>query len=269
MNSLLKSAIAVSAAFFATHAAAQVTFYEHEGFRGRAFTADKPIGNLERYGFNDRAGSVIVDHGRWEVCEDAGFHGRCVVLRRGNYDTLRSLGMSHRISSIRPVGERARHVEEVPPPVAAVPVYEYRQRPNERVFEAPVTSVHAVVGPPERRCWVERQEVAEPPRGEPNVGGAIVGGIIGGVLGHQIGSGRGNDVATAGGAVAGAAIGANVGRQPGGTYSRDVQRCEGHASGRPEYWDVTYDFRGTPHHVQMSAPPGATILVNGNGEPRQ
>jgi len=35
MNSMLKSAIAVSAALFATHAAAQVTFYEHEGFRGR------------------------------------------------------------------------------------------------------------------------------------------------------------------------------------------------------------------------------------------
>jgi hypothetical protein len=31
---------------------------------------------------------------------------------------------------------------------------------------------------------------------------------------------------------------------------------------------VTYVFRGLEHRVQMSAPPGATILVNGNGEPR-
>jgi hypothetical protein len=32
---------------------------------------------------------------------------------------------------------------------------------------------------------------------------------------------------------------------------------------------VTYTFRGQVHHVQMSAPPGPTIMVNeGSGEPR-
>src|SRR5262249_45238728 len=155
--------------------------------------ADGPIGNMERIGFNDRASSIIVDRGRWEVCDDAGFNGHCVVLRRGNYDSLRDMGLSNRISSVRPVGERVRMDAEVAPPPAAAPAYEYRVRPNERIYEANVTSVHAVVGPPERRCWVERAPVA---RSEPNVGGAIVGGILGGVLGHQIGSGRGNDVAT-------------------------------------------------------------------------
>jgi len=174
--------------------------------------------------------------------------------------------MNNRISSVRPVGERARYENEAPAPVAA-PVYEYRRRPNEKVFEVPVSSVRAVYGPPERRCWVERQEVAS--RSEPNVGGAIVGGIIGGVLGHQIGGGRGKDVATAGGAVAGAAIGANAGREGGDTYSRDVRRCEKVGSGPPAYWDVGYNFRGGEHHVQMSAPPGPTIFVNQNGEPRQ
>jgi outer membrane lipoprotein SlyB len=39
--------------------------------------------------------------------------------------------------------------------------------------------------------------------------GAVAGGVLGGVLGHQIGSGRGNTVAT----VAGAAGGAYVGNQ--------------------------------------------------------
>ena len=48
-----------------------------------------------------------------------------------------------------------------PQPVLDTP-YEYRRRPNERLSEAPVTSVRAVVGPPEQRCWVERQQVAEP-----------------------------------------------------------------------------------------------------------
>ena len=95
--------------------------------------------------------------------------------------------------------------------------------------------------------------------------------MIGGILGHQIGSGRGNDVATAGGAVAGAAIGSNVDRDRGGTnvYSQDVQRCaSAPREARPDYWDVTYTFNGQVHHVQTSAPPGATILVNRDGEPR-
>jgi uncharacterized protein YcfJ len=168
---------------------------------------------------------------------------------------------------VRPVGERVRVEAEAPPPPPA-PVYEYRRRPSERVFDVPVTSVRAVMGPPERRCWVERQDVVGAPRGEPNVGGAIIGGIIGGVLGHQVGGGRGKDVATAGGAVAGAAIGANAGREGGDVYSRDVQRCERGASGPPAYWDVTYNFRGIEHRVQMSSPPGPTVTVNDRGEPR-
>jgi uncharacterized protein YcfJ len=39
-------------------------------------------------------------------------------------------------------------------------------------------------------------------------------------------------------------------------------------SEQPQYWDVTYVFRGVQHRVQLSFAPGATITVNGNGEPR-
>ena len=103
--------------------------------------------------------------------------------------------------------------------------------------------------------------------GDANVPGAIIGGVIGGILGHQIGSGRGNDVATVGGAVAGAAIGANTNR--GEVQARDVQRCASvPRDARPDFYDVTYTFRGQTHHVQMAAPPGPTILVNRDGEPR-
>jgi uncharacterized protein YcfJ len=271
MNRTLKAALGLSAIVLATQAMAQITFYEGEGFRGRAFTTDRQVGNFERNGFNDRASSVIVDRGRWEVCEDARFGGRCVVLRQGNYDSLRGMGMENRISSVRPIDVRAHYANEAPEPLAA-PGYEYRRRPNERVLQAPVTSVHAVMGPPERRCWVERQQVVEPPRRDPNVGGAIVGAVLGGVLGHQIGGGTGRSLATVGGAVAGGAIGANVGAgvSGGATYDRDVNRCETTAaSGPPAFWDVTYNFQGLEHHVQMSAPPGPTIAVNRNGEPRQ
>jgi hypothetical protein len=108
-----------------------------------------------------------VDSGRWEVCEDAGFQGRCVVLRRGSYDTLQRMGIDNRISSVRPVQGNRRDAAAMPEPLAA-PDYAYRRRPNERVVEVPVTSVRAVVGPPSERCWVERQQVTEPVRNPPN-----------------------------------------------------------------------------------------------------
>ena len=276
MNWKLKTVLGATALVFAASAAAQITFYQGEGFRGRAFTADKPVRNFERYGFNDRASSVVVDRGRWEVCSDERFEGRCVVLRRGSYDSLARMGLDNRISSARPVNERARFDNETPPPPPA-PIYEYRQRPGERTYEAPVTSVRAIVGPPEQRCWVESQQVVESVQGQGrpgdgNAGNAVLGAIIGGVLGHQVGGGRGKDAATAAGAVAGAVIGSGAagGRGDGAiTYDRNVQRCKTVASGKPEFWDVTYNFRGTEHHIQMSAPPGRTIAVNGRGEPRQ
>lgn len=270
MKRHLQAALAVAGLGLAGHAAAQITFYDGEGFRGRAFSTNDKVWNFERQGFNDRASSIVIDRGRWEVCEHARFEGRCVVLRRGSYPSLREMGMDNRVSSVRRVEDGQRYSNEAPAPIAVVPQYQYRQRYDERIYQVPVTSVRAVVGPPNQRCWIERQQVAQPSRGEPNVGGAILGGVIGGVLGHQVGGGRGKDIATAGGAVAGAAIGANAGRS-GGTVllDRDVQRCQTVTSTTPEYWDVTYNYRGLEHHVQMSAPPGRTLSVNANGEPRQ
>jgi uncharacterized protein YcfJ len=269
MNKPLKPLFAVAALAFAAHASAQITFYEGEGFHGRTFATDRPVANFARTGFNNRASSVVVDRGRWEVCEDARFQGRCVVLRRGSYDSLRAMGMDNRISSVRPVDDRRAYDNEAPVPLAA-PTYDYRRRPDERLREVPVTSVRAVMGPPEQRCWVERQPVAEPEqRRDINVPGAIIGGVLGGILGHQIGGGSGKTITTIGGAVGGGAIGANVGRNGPATGTQDVRRCENAASnGPPQYWDVTYFYRGVEHHVQMTSPPGRTVLVNRDGEPR-
>lgn len=267
MKKTLKFALAASAVALAAQASAQVTFYEHEGYRGRTFSTSRQIGNFERQGFNDRASSVVVERGRWEVCEHQRFEGRCVVLRRGNYPSLRDMGLENRVSSVRPADKRRRY-DHAPEPVAQ-PAYEYRRRPNERIFQAPITSVRAVMGPPEQRCWVERQDVGDAGRGDRNLGGAIAGAVIGGILGHQVGGGTGRDVATVGGAVAGAAIGSNVGRDN-GMQQRDVRRCDSVPNNTPAYWDVAYRYRGTEHHAQMSAPPqGGTIEVNQNGEPRQ
>src|SRR5678815_3078888 len=247
----------------ANSSAPQVTFYERENFRGRTFTTDKQVGNLERFGFNDRASSAVVLGDRWEVCEDTRFNGRCRVLRPGSYPSLAAMGMGRSISSVREVDRNARFDDSryAPPPLAA---YDNRRRDNERVYEANVTSVRAVVATPEKRCWVEQEQVQDR---KYNVPGAVIGAVIGGVLGHQVGSGRGNDVATVGGAVAGGAVGANVGR--GQTTTQDVQRCENvPGQAQADYWDVTYNFRGHEHRMQMTTPPGSTVLVNDRGEPR-
>jgi hypothetical protein len=37
---------------------------------------------------------------------------------------------------------------------------------------------------------------------------------------------------------------------------------------RADLWDVTYNFRGQEHRMQVTAPPGPTITVNERGEPR-
>ncbi|MEJ1961897.1 MAG: beta/gamma crystallin family protein [Gammaproteobacteria bacterium] len=267
MRTYLSIILAVSAVAMSAQAMAQITLYERDGFRGRAFTSGREVANFERAGFNDRASSVIVQRGRWEVCDDARFHGHCVVLREGSYGSLRSMGLNDRLSSARPVGNRDRYENEAPVP-QPVADYEWRRRPNERVSEVAITSSRAVYGEAGRRCWVERERVDEP-RGRASVGGGIAGAIIGGVIGHQIGSGRGNTIATVGGAAAGAAIGANVGRDGGGGSERDVQHCATSESGPPQYWDVTYNYRRVEHHVQMEEQPGRTIIVNRNGEPRQ
>jgi uncharacterized protein YcfJ len=269
MNAALRNALAAAGLALTTQAAAQIVFYENEDFQGRSFTTEKQVGNLERYGFNDRAASAVVLRDRWEVCEDAGFAGRCVVLRSGRYASLAALGMDERISSARIVNRNSR-VEDHRYAPAPVPVYDNYRRNNERLYEANVTSVRAVLATPEQRCWIEHEQVGQD-RGNANVPGAIVGALLGGVLGHQVGGGRGNDLATAGGAVAGGLIGANVGRGGGGEQARtqDVQRCSNTPSeSRTEYWDVTYDFRGQEHRIQTTTPPGRTVTVNAQGEPR-
>lgn len=251
---LLASAAAASAS-------AQITFYEGEGFRGQAFTTTEAVRNFKQVGFNDRASSVVVDSGRWEVCVDSEFRGNCVLLRQGSYTSLKGMGLDDALSSARPSTSQRVGLAEAPDPLPQ-PDYAWRRRANENVFEAPISNSRAVVGAPTERCWIEREQV----RSEPSVGRGVLGAVLGGVIGHQVGGGTGRDIATVGGAVAGAAIGANSGRE---RSEQDVRRCTTTPSDKVSYWDVTYDFRGVEHHAQMSQQPGRTIRVNAAGEPRQ
>ena len=47
-----------------------------------------------------------------------------------------------------------------------------------------------------------------------------------------------------------------------------MRRCETVAGQTPQYWDVTYNYQGVQHRVQMTSQPGPTITVNNAGEPR-
>lgn len=59
-------------------------------------------------------------------------------------------------------------------------------------------------------CGVVQKVQHVETQGEASGVGAVAGGVLGGVLGHQIGSGRGNTVATIAGAGAGAYAGHQV-----------------------------------------------------------
>jgi len=246
-----------------------ITFYENDNYGGRTFTTRGEVDSLQRSGFNDRASSVVVQGEGWEVCEAPAYGGRCMVLRPGNYPSLARMGLNDRISSVRTVGASDRLNDDRYAP-APLPVYDAHRRNNEKLYQANVSSVRAVVGKPEQRCWIEQQQV---PQAQTNnaVPGGIGGALLGGIIGHQVGGGSGRDVATVlgalGGAVVGSQVGKNYGNQP--PQTQGVKRCTTTpASAKPDYWDVTYSFRGQEHRVQMANEPGATVTVNKAGEPR-
>lgn len=270
MPATIRSLFAIGTLALATQAGAQVTFYEQEGFQGRSFSTQQRHRHLQRAGFDDRASSVVVVGQRWQACEDARFDGRCTVLRPGRYASMAALGLDKRISSVRPLRADAYVAEADYAPMPQVP-QDFRRRRDERLFEAEVTSARAVVGTPGQRCWIERERVAQQPQqGSLNLGGAAVGALIGGILGHQVGGGSGQQIATVAGALGGGALGSQYGRNAAPQeVTQDVRRCDTNpVEATPGYWDVTYDFRGEHHRVQMATDPGRTVTVNRKGEPR-
>jgi hypothetical protein len=88
-------------ATIASAASAEITFYGREDFRGRSYTVDDSINNLNSTGFNDRASSVVVRGGPWLVCSDSQYRGQCTTLRPGEYPSLASMGLNDEISSAR------------------------------------------------------------------------------------------------------------------------------------------------------------------------
>ncbi len=178
-----------------------------------------------------------------EVCDDANFRGRCVVLRRSNYESLCRPRLNDKISSVRPVRHSRDYVAHPEP--STEPAYEYRRRPDEELTDACITSARAMCGSPSERCWTEHEYASESNKNNPNIGAAVFGAVIGGILGHQVGGGRGQSAAIVGGAVAGAALGSGFGR--GRDQAREVERYRSSDRGCSSYCEVTAR-RQSPRH---------------------
>jgi hypothetical protein len=104
MGRLLRRTLLVSAGLFAVSAAlaAEITLYEAPNFGGRSITIRSTVANFDRGSFNDRASSVLIRSGLWEVCTDAYFRGQCTRLGPGQYRNLAPV-LNNSISSVRPV----------------------------------------------------------------------------------------------------------------------------------------------------------------------
>lgn len=76
-----------------------IELYVEPGFAGRSLQLDADTPALDR-NFNDRAASVVVTNGTWELCTDANFRGDCRIYGPGRYPDL-GYGMAKQLSSAR------------------------------------------------------------------------------------------------------------------------------------------------------------------------
>jgi hypothetical protein len=102
----LFAAAAVMAALTQSAFAGQLTLFADHDFRGNQLTVRGDVPNLRDAGFNDRASSIVVQSGVWQVCEHKDFGGYCAELRPGEYRDLSNF--NDRISSLREVSGGGR-----------------------------------------------------------------------------------------------------------------------------------------------------------------
>lgn len=83
-----------------------IVLYSRNGFGGRNVALDGNMPDLRQVGFNDRASSLRVNWGVWEVCRDVNFGGRCARIDRSVSNFGR---FDDQISSVRLLDGRPPH----------------------------------------------------------------------------------------------------------------------------------------------------------------
>lgn len=98
----LQLALLVSSAWIAQAASAgDLTLFTGGDFSGREVNVRGDVRTLDQLGFNDRANSMVVRSGTWEVCVHADFGGECRVYEPGQYRSLDRL--NGQVSSVREI----------------------------------------------------------------------------------------------------------------------------------------------------------------------
>jgi hypothetical protein len=103
----LLAAAAVLATFAQAAFAGEITLFTDRDFRGGRVTVERDAYNLADFGFNDRASSLVVRSGVWQLCEHKDFGGYCAEFGPGEYRDLPNF--NDRISSAREVSRGRGH----------------------------------------------------------------------------------------------------------------------------------------------------------------
>ena len=77
-----------------------IVLYAETNYRGNQARYNERTNNL--FAMNNRAESVTVGRGEWQLCDGFGFSGRCVTVSQ-SVPNLNSLGMRDKIRSVRPI----------------------------------------------------------------------------------------------------------------------------------------------------------------------
>jgi hypothetical protein len=89
MKKFIKAALLLASLHQVAGQAGELTLFSRPDFGGHEVSLRGATPDLNQWDFNDRASSAVVRSGTWEVCEHADFGGRCMILERGEYPTLR------------------------------------------------------------------------------------------------------------------------------------------------------------------------------------
>jgi uncharacterized protein YcfJ len=113
-------------------------------------------------------------------------------------------------------------------------------------------------------CFNTRTGRYEEPRdssGNKVGAGTAIGAVAGGVLGHQVGSGRGNTLATVGGALLGGLAGHHVENRNNNDDGYDRSRCRvtSHNGAAPAGYDVRYEYKGREYVTRLDHDPGRWV----------
>jgi len=99
-QSLIAMAAFAATGLSSTAGAQEIVLYDQTNFGGQSVVVTGSVGNLTRQNFNDRASSLRIVSGVWELCVHDNFSGECITY---NGDEANLGRFSNQYTSLRPV----------------------------------------------------------------------------------------------------------------------------------------------------------------------